>query len=82
MTWEPPNREQQNGILRHYLVTLNSVIGMVMRNVSSIQHAISISGLHPHTLYDCRVQAETVGVGPASSALQVNTPQDGEEVKM
>ena len=78
VTWAPPLRDQQNGILRHYLVTLMSNDGVVTRNVSSIQQIISISGLRPYTLYNCTVQAETVALGPAATAVQVNTPQDSE----
>lgn len=78
MTWAPPSRDQQNGIIRHYLVTLVSDTGVLMRNVSSIQQLISISGLQPYTLYNCTVQAETVALGPAAAPVQVNTPQDGE----
>lgn len=79
ISWGPPSRDQQNGILRHYLVTLVSDAGVqVTRNVSSIQQLISISGLRPYTVYDCTVRAETVALGPASAAVRVNTPQDGE----
>ena len=77
MTWAPPNRNEQNGILRHYFVTLTSEAGIVTRNISSVQQTISISGLRPYTQYNCTVQAETVGLGPYASYVQVNTPQDG-----
>ena len=77
MTWTPPDRDQQNGIIRHYFVTLRSVAGAVTRNISSIQQTISISGLRPFTMYNCTVQAETVGLGPYASYVQVSTPQDG-----
>ena len=77
MTWSPPDRDQQNGIIRYYFVTLMSEAGVVTRNISSIQQTISISGLRPFTAYNCTVQAETVGLGPFASYVQVNTPQDG-----
>ena len=78
MTWMPPNRDQQNGIIRHYFVTLRSDAGIVTRNISSVQQTISISGLRPFTMYNCTVQAETVGLGPYASYVQIATPQDGE----
>ena len=81
MSWQPPRRDQQNGILRHYFVTLTSPSGVTLtRNVSSIQQATTISGLQPYTQYSCTVQAETVGLGPAAPSVQVTTPQDSEEL--
>ena len=77
LTWGPPNRDQQNGIIRYYLISLQSVAGTTARNVSSVQWSISISGLRPYTLYNCTVQAETVGLGPPNSIIQISTPEDG-----
>ena len=75
MSWGPPVRDQQNGILTHYLVTLTSAVGTITRNVSSAQ--VLVSGLSPYTLYNCTVQAGTIGLGPGAMSIQVNTPQDG-----
>lgn len=78
MSWSRPLQDQQNGIIRYYLVTLRSVAGIVTRNISSAQQRISISGLRPYTEYNCTVQAETVALGPPNDIIQVNTPQDSE----
>lgn len=78
MSWGPPIREQQNGIVRYYLVTLRSAVGTVTHNISSIQQSISILGLRPYTVYNCTIQAETVRLGPSNDVIQVSTPQDGE----
>ena len=77
MSWGPPIRNQQNGIIRHYLISLQSLAGTVTRNISSTQQSISISGLRPYTMYNCTVQAETVGLGPPNAIIQISTPQDG-----
>ena len=85
LTWQPPRSDQLNGILRHYVVTLvrsSSRAALLMRNVSSIQQATTISGLQPHMQYNCTVQAETVGLGPAAPSVQVTTPQDSEEFEL
>lgn len=71
-------RDQQNGIIRYYLITMWSFVGTRTRNISSIQQSIRISGLRPYTVYNCTVQAGTVKLGPSSDVIQVNTPQDGE----
>ena len=77
ISWSPPQRDQRNGIVLYYLVTLTSTTGSITRNVSSVQQTVSISGLSPYTDYNCTVQAETIGVGPPSPVVQISTPEDG-----
>ncbi len=77
LTWSPPQADQQNGILRHYIVTLTSILPPVTGNISSSQNSVTIRGLRPYTLYSCVVQAGTVGLGPPTTAQQIWTPQDG-----
>lgn len=78
MSWSPPVRDQQNGIIRYYLITLWSVVGTITRNISSVQQSIRISSLRPYTVYNCTVQAETVRLGPPNDVIQISTPQTGE----
>ncbi len=66
-----------NGILRHYLVTLTSILPTETQNISSSQVYITITGLRPNTQYTCIVSAETVGSGPPTPAQQILTPEDG-----
>lgn len=77
LTWSPPNPDEQNGILRYYLITLRSSLPTVTRNISSSQLSIAITGLRPYTLYNCTVNAETIGLGPPTLVRQVLTPEDG-----
>ncbi len=78
VTWMPPLRDQQNGILRYYLIILTSAGGTVTRNVSSNHQSASIAGLSPYTQYNCTIQAGTIAIGPSSDMFTVYTPQDGE----
>ena len=77
VSWNPPDRSERNGIIRHYYITLLSDFGAITRNISSMQRSIIISGLRPYTQYNCTVQAETVALGPTNDVIQVSTPQDG-----
>ncbi len=77
LTWSPPEADEQNGILRHYLVTLTSILPTETRNISSSQVSITITGLRPNTQYTCIVSAETIGSGPPTPAQQVLTAEDG-----
>lgn len=79
ISWAPPQSDRQNGIVLHYLVTVTSALDTIMRNVSSSQHSVVISGLKPYTLHNCTLQAETIGLGPPSLIVQVQTPEDGME---
>lgn len=77
LTWSAPNPEEQNGILRYYLVTLTSILPTEVRNISFSQLSIAITDLRPYTVYTCIVSAGTIGLGPSTIIRQVLTPEDG-----
>ena len=77
LSWNPPQADQQNGILRYYLVTLTSNLPTVTRNISASQLTISVGGLRPFTLYTCKVEVGTVGLGPPTLFQYIWTPEDG-----
>ena len=78
LTWRPPLLEEQNGILRYYLVTLTSSLPTVTRNISATQLSLNVTGLRPYTLYSCTVVVSTIGLGPPTAAQQIRTPEAGE----
>lgn len=78
MTWSAPNPEDQNGILRYYLITLRSILPTEIRNISSSQLSVTITGLRPYTVYSCTVSAATTDLGPPTTISQILTPEDGE----
>lgn len=77
LTWSAPNPEEQNGILRYYLIILSSILPTEIRNISSSQLSIAITGLRPYTVYSCTVSVGTIGLGPPTSIRHVLTPEDG-----
>ena len=79
LSWNAPQADQQNGILRYYVVTLTSNLPTITQNISSSQLSITISGLRPYTQYSCTVRAGTVGLGPPTAIQQVLIPEDGKE---
>ena len=80
LTWSPPVPQEQNGILRYYIVIVRSALSTETRNISSTQTSIAITGLRPYTLYNCTVSVGTVGLGPATIIRQISTPQDGKHI--
>ena len=77
LTWGPPQDDQQNGILRYYLVTLTSTLPTITRNISSTITSITVGGLTPFTSYTCTVSVATVGVGPSTTGQTIVTQEDG-----
>ena len=77
LSWARPEATLLNGILRHYIISLESDVERVIRNVTSSQDSLVISGLRPYTEYICTIQAETVDVGPLTSSISRTTLEDG-----
>ena len=80
LTWEPPPLEDQNGIIRHYEVTLVAIqTGETHIRTSTIT-SISVTSLRPYTMYNCTVAAETIATGPSAMGIIVQTPSAGKPV--
>lgn len=77
VTWNPPQADQQNGIIQHYTVTL--MVQQTRRTVSinATGLSLTIPNLHPAYDHTIRVVAVTVGAGPSSTTVAVTTPDDG-----
>ena len=75
LEWEPPEFIYQNGIIRQYIVMVSTQEDSISIN-TSITHA-SISALRPFTLYRVSVAAVTIGAGPESEAIAVQTLSAG-----
>ena len=78
LRWEPPELEDQNGIIIGYRVNISEVETGANFQLSSSDPPLSVEGLRPFTTYICRIAARTrVGVGPYSIAVTAVTRQDG-----
>ena len=73
----PPQMQQQNGIIRRYIVNLTSIAGGRQLITYSQATTTLVHNLHPFTNYTCSVSAETVAPGPFSPAVIVQTLEDG-----
>lgn len=82
LRWEPPELEDQNGIIIGYVVNVTAVETGMTFQLSSSDSSLMATGLRPFTTYICRIAAITaVGVGPYSIAITAVTQQDGELLK-
>lgn len=79
LAWNPPNIEDQNGIIRQYLARIVETETETEIQVATNQtSSLNVTGLHPHYTYQVSIAAVTIGVGPFTEAKTVRTPEDGE----
>ena len=79
LSWELPPSEQQNGIIRRYLVNVSEVEMGNGIELSTRDTNIIVSDLHPFYHYDCNVSAVTIGAGPYTFPITIQTLQAGTE---
>ena len=78
LTWSPPPPEDQNGIIRNYLVNISVVeSGEHFYQLTSNATVLVVDELHPYYTYGCIVAALTVGTGPFTEASIEQLPEDG-----
>ena len=75
VAWSPPMQELQNGIIVHYLVSIQT--GDSKMTVETNVPYLTIEELHPHYTYELSVAAVTVASGPFSNTTSFTMPQDG-----
>ena len=78
MVWSAPDPENQNGIIRHYLVVVRGLQdGGDRLMFSVVGNELIVSFLRPFSDYECSVAAVTVERGPYSLPVSTQTLQDG-----
>ena len=77
LAWTPPQMQQQNGIIRRYIINLTSIADGTELIIYSQTTTTLVHNLRPFTNYTCSVSAETVAQGPFSPPVLVQTPEDG-----
>ena len=79
LSWDPPPAIDINGVIQYYSIrvleseTSHSWSFVHSENVTEI----TVGSLHPYYTYQCRVAAFTVGLGPFTDALHVQTEEAG-----
>ena len=79
LTWEPPQPEDQNGVIQAYNITITEVLTgrMMYFREGGMDSTLIVNFLHPYYTYQCSISAETIGSGPAEN-ISVITHQGGE----
>ena len=77
LSWSPPPEGQLNGVLRHYVLTVQELDSSRNVTLMSINSMIVLSDLHPFYTYAIAVCPVTVDVGPCAHFDPIQLPQDG-----
>lgn len=77
LMWEPPPLSGQNGIIQYYIINVTEQATMRQFSVESITNYFTLVDLHPHYLHIISVSAVTIGQGPFSDSISVQTLEDG-----
>lgn len=78
LLWDPPPFDRQNGFIRQYLVNVTEIDTGTNYLLTSTSTELTVYSLHPYYFYEFTVAAVTVGVGPASLPITIQTNEDGE----
>ena len=76
-SWEPPPPEHHNGIIRRYLIVLESQDFFGKIRVFTTETSITVNNLHPYTVYNCTVAAETILIGVETDIQSNQTFESG-----
>ena len=75
--WNPPLYEDQNGIIKHYIIHVIEVETGLVTQYTSYTSYLTLSSLHPAYTYVCSIAAFTVALGPFTIELNVTTNEEG-----
>lgn len=82
LSWQPPSFESRNGVIQQYIIQIEEINTGRMLTATSNTTEITVKDLHPFYSYSCRIAAETVEVGPYTSAITVQLNEDGRQKKI
>lgn len=78
VTWNPPLAEDQNGLIRSYHINVSVEDGEMMYfETNGLTTIYILNSLHPYYLYNIKISAFTVGLGPYTT-VEVRTQPEGQ----
>lgn len=76
--WELPLESQRNGVITGYTLHIIELVSHNVIVIDTENTTVLVSEIKPFKSYMCKVAAyTTVGVGPYSGTVIVQTPEDG-----
>ena len=77
LSWGPPLLENQNGVIRKYIIAATETDTENEYTWESVSTNIAIHSLHPFYTYQFTLAAYTIQRGPFSYIVTLQTPEDG-----
>lgn len=79
LAWDLPHPQQRNGIIRQFVIEVEPLAGQTFSiTTSGSSSSFVVSALRPFTYYLFSVAAITIGRGPATQQIQIQTFTDSE----
>ncbi|XP_019848636.1 PREDICTED: phosphatidylinositol phosphatase PTPRQ-like [Amphimedon queenslandica] len=76
INWEALRLEDQNGLIRHYIINVTETDTGSQFQYTSTTIGITLTDLHPYYTYSISVSAFTIAAGPWSDPIIIITAQD------
>ena len=80
LKWNSPSIDQQNGIIREYLVKVTESESETEMLHQVPTNSLNITGLHPYYTYQIRIAAVTRAAGPFTETKTVRTLEYGKPI--
>ena len=77
LSWDPPPVESINGVIRNYMIRVTEVETGRTFYVTTNITLLELNGLHPFYMYTSAVAAQTIALGPYSTAVSVRLGEEG-----
>ena len=77
LRWQPPDNSSRNGVIQRYHINITETNTGSSLIFETPDQYVVVDNLHPFYQYRCIVAAETVGLGPFSTAVIIQLPEDG-----
>ena len=75
LSWFPPLPQNQNGIIREYIIKITEILSNSTSTNYSTNNSITINSLHPNYYYNLSVSAVTISSGPFSQPITFKTDE-------
>lgn len=76
--WHPPGVEDRNGIIREYIINITEInTGNTWHQTIENDTDTFITLLHPFYSYSFSIAAQTIALGPFTTSIIVEMPEDG-----
>ena len=80
LNWNPPDVDDQNGIVRYYVVNVTELQTGNIFQFTANATSLTVTSLHPAYTYEITVSAATIGPGPFSPTLSLQTDEAGKNL--